>query len=79
MSRRSALRIALLSTTGLPIDEQLGILLTLSAYIAGHARLMADITRTETGEGAPMGTLMAHLAGTGRLPTGVRRCSRELS
>jgi AcrR family transcriptional regulator len=60
--------LALLSTTGLPIDEQLGILLTLSAYIAGHARLMADITRTETGEGAPMGTLMAHLAGTGRLP-----------
>lgn len=60
--------LRLLSSTGLPLPEQLGVLLTLSAHIAGHARLVAGISRTRAGEGAPMGTLMAHVMGTGRLP-----------
>lgn len=60
--------LRLLAGAGLPLPDRLGILLSLSAFIAGHARLVAYIGRTHAGEGAPMGTLMAHVTGSGRLP-----------
>ncbi|HEY8523383.1 MAG TPA: TetR/AcrR family transcriptional regulator [Acidimicrobiales bacterium] len=60
--------LRLLAPTGLPYLERLGVLLSLSAFIAGHARLVAYVARTEAGEGAPMGTLMTHMAGSGQLP-----------
>jgi AcrR family transcriptional regulator len=60
--------LQLLSRAGFPLPERVGILLSLSAFIAGHAEFVAYLDRTDAGEGAPMGTLMAHVAGTGRLP-----------
>jgi AcrR family transcriptional regulator len=60
--------LRLLEGTGLPVPEQAAILLVISGYITSHAELMANLSRTRAGAGAPMGTLMGHLAGTGRLP-----------
>ncbi|HMG41030.1 MAG TPA: TetR/AcrR family transcriptional regulator, partial [Acidimicrobiales bacterium] len=60
--------LRLLDGTGLPLPEQAAILLAVSGHIASHARLLANISRTASGEGAPMGTLMAHIVGSGRLP-----------
>jgi AcrR family transcriptional regulator len=60
--------LRLLDGTGLPLPEQAAILLAVSGHIVSHARLLADLSRTEAGEGAPMGTLMGHILGSGRLP-----------
>jgi AcrR family transcriptional regulator len=60
--------LGLLDRTGLPLPEQASILLTLSGHIASHARLRAQLSAAESGDRAPMGTLIGHLIGTGRLP-----------
>lgn len=60
--------LRLLDGTGLPLPEQAAILLAVSGHITSHGQLVANLARTEAGEGAPMGTLMGHVQGSGRLP-----------
>jgi len=59
--------LGLLHGTGLPMADQAAILLAVSGHIS-YAAIRANLSRPPPGSGAPMGTLMAHLAGTGRLP-----------